>query len=112
MKVVTKVIFVDQNNEKFFGEGPCRLLRAVEKTGSLRAGAMALGMAYTKALKLINHAEESLSFPLTIRVKGGKTGGGMILTEEGKEWLEKYEAYRDACARASQELYREYFTRE
>ena len=43
MKAVTKITFLDENEEKFFGEGPCRLLHGVEETGSLRAAANALG---------------------------------------------------------------------
>ena len=39
MRAVTKVYFLDENGEKFFGEGPCRLLHGVEQTGSLRAAA-------------------------------------------------------------------------
>ena len=39
MKAVTKITFLDDNDEKFFGEGPARLLRRVEATGSLRAAA-------------------------------------------------------------------------
>ena len=50
MKAITKVVFVDKNGEKFFGEGPARLLRGIEETGSLNAAAKAMGMAYTKAL--------------------------------------------------------------
>lgn len=110
MKAVTRILFLDENNEKFFGEGPCRLLHAVEETGSLRAGANSLGMAYTKALKILNNAEKALGFSLTIRATGGKSGGGSTLTEEGKAWLKKYEAYRDACREANQKLYDQYFS--
>lgn len=109
MKAITKVYFFDENNEKFFGEGPCRLLHAVEETGSLRAGANSLGMAYTKALKITNNAEKALGFPLIVRSVGGKSGGGSVLTKEGKEWLTKYEAYRDACVQANRELYQKFF---
>ena len=45
MRPVTKITFTDDNGIKFFGEGPCRLLRRVEKTGSLRAAAMEMQMA-------------------------------------------------------------------
>ena len=45
MKSVTKIIFTDDNGNKFFGEGPCRLLRSIEKTGSLRSAAMEMEMA-------------------------------------------------------------------
>ena len=109
MKPVTKIIFTDDNGIKFFGEGPFRLLRSVEKTGSLRAAAMEMEMAYSKASKILKQAEANLGFPLTIRVAGGKDGGGSVLTPEGKRWLLQYEAYRDACVKANQSLYRQFF---
>ena len=62
MRAVTKIIFFDDSGEKFFGEGPCRLLTAVEETGSLRAAALSMGMAYSKALKLVKNAEAALGF--------------------------------------------------
>ena len=109
MKSVTKIQFTDDNGIKFFGEGPCRLLRCVEKTGSLRAAAMEMEMAYSKASKLLKQAETNLGFSLTTRSAGGKDGGGSVLTPEGKRWLQQYEAYRDACIKANQSLYRQYF---
>lgn len=109
MKVLTRLIFVDENKEKFFGEGPYRLLRGVEQTGSLRATSMEMGMSYTKALKLINNAEKELGFKFTTRVVGGKSGGGSCLTHEGKEWLDKYEQFRDACLKENERLYHEYY---
>lgn len=109
MKAVTRIVFFDEDGQKFFGEGPCRLLRAVEKTGSLRAAAASMDMAYTKALKLMKNAEAALGFPLTMRAAGGKDGGGSILTPEGKEWLTRYEAYRDACVHANRALYERFF---
>lgn len=105
MKALTRIIFVNEENEKFFGEGPYRLLRGIEKTGSLRATAMEMGMSYTKALKLINHAEKELGFSFTTRTVGGKSGGGSYLTAEGKAWLNKYEAYREACLKENKRLY-------
>ena len=111
MKALTKIQITDDNGIKFFGEGPCRLLRCVEKTGSLRAAAMEMEMAYSKASKLLKQAEENLGFSLTRRSTGGKDGGGSVLTPEGKQWLRQYEAYRDACVRANQVLYRQFFPR-
>ena len=112
MKAVTKITFLDDQGEKFFGEGPARLLCAVEKTGSLRAAAMSMNMAYTKALKLIKNAETALGYPLIARSTGGKDGGGSRLTPEGKEWLQRYEAYRDACIQANSRLYLEFFSQQ
>ena len=111
MKPVTKITLTDDTGIKFFGEGPCRLLRCVEKTGSLRAAAMEMEMAYSKASKILKQAETTLGFPLTTRMTGGKDGGGSVLTPEGRRWLQQYEAYRDACVKANQALYRRYFPR-
>ena len=109
MKAVTKIMFLDDNGEKFFGEGPARLLRGVQEHGSLRAAAMSMDMAYTKALKLIRNAENALGFALIRRSTGGRDGGGSCLTEEGKEWLQRYEDYRDACKLSNSRLYLEFF---
>ena len=109
MKAVTKIMFFDDEGQKFFGEGPARLLRGIEEKGSLRGAALAMEMAYTKALTIIKNAENALGFPLVIRVTGGKSGGGRVLTPEGKRWLRQYERYRDDCIKANQALYRRYF---
>ena len=109
MRTVTRIVFLNDAGEKFFGEGPYRLLSAVEETGSLRGAALSMNMAYSKALKLLNRAEAALGFPLTMRTAGGRDGGGSVLTPQGKEWLRRYEAYRDACIQANRRLYPEFF---
>ena len=109
MEALTRIVFVDDQRQKFFGEGPCRLLKAVEETGSLRSAAASMGMAYSKAFRLLKNAEAALGYPLTTRAVGGKNGGGSHLTAEGKEWLSRYEAYRDACVEANRRLYLEHF---
>lgn len=109
MRVATKIILFNDNDEKFFGEGPAQLLHAIEKSRSLRAAAMSMGMAYSKAFKLIKNAEATLGFPLTTRSKGGKNGGGSCLTVEGKEWLDRYESYQNACKQANSRLFMEFF---
>lgn len=63
----------------FWGR-PCRLLHAIEETGSLRAASASMNMAYTKALSMIKRAEKALNFPLTEKNIGGRGGGGSRLT--------------------------------
>lgn len=109
MKAAVRITFLDDNQEKFFGEGPCRLLHAVEETGSLRAAAQSMDMAYSKAMKMLKTAEGALGFSLIHRTTGGKSGGGSTLTEAGRNWLAKYEAYRDDCLAESRRLFRKHF---
>ena len=94
MKPALRVMLCDDAGERFFGEGPCRLLHLIEETGSLRSAAAQMGLSYSKALRLVQHAEKELGF---------------ALTAEARQFLERYEAYRDACVQTSRELYSAFF---
>ena len=59
MRAATKITFYDDEGQKFFGEGPCQLLRGIEETGSLRAAALSMEMAYSKAMRLLKNAEKA-----------------------------------------------------
>ena len=109
MQVKFSVYFCSDEGERFFGAGPCELLLEVERLGSLRAAAQHLGMAYTKAFAIIKRAEAEFGFALTRRTIGGKGGGSSRLTDDAKELIKRYEAYRAACAAMADSLYLEYF---
>ena len=104
-------VYLYEEGEKFFGEGPCRLLKGIEQTGSLRAAAMEMDMSYSKAITILNRAEKALKFPLTEKTIGGKGGGGSQLTPEAKEFLKRYEKYREACYEANSRIYHEIFSK-
>ena len=103
-------IYLFKDDIRFFGEGPCRLLRGVQECGSLRAAATRMNLSYSKAIAMVYRAEEALGLPLTEKQSGGKGGGGSVLTEEAISFLEKYEAYREACYEANRKLYLEFFS--
>lgn len=109
MKLIVKLYFTDDNNEKFFGEGPYQLLLAIEKHHSLSAAAKSMDMAYSKAVKLINRAEEVYNTPLITRATGGRDGGGSVLTDFSRELVQKYGEYKKACNSACKELYNQIF---
>ncbi len=109
MKGRVKVFLCGEDGLRFFGEGPYRLLCGVRELGSLRASAVRMGMAYTKALTLLRHGEEELGFPLTRRKTGGAGGGGSCLTEEAEELMKRYEQWREAVAGCAESLYHTYF---
>ena len=78
MKPALRVMLCDDAGERFFGEGPCRLLHLIEETGSLRSAAAQMGLSYSKALRLVQHAEKELGFALTCKthlVQPGLHGG-------------------------------------
>lgn len=96
-------------DQKFFGPGVAELLHGVEQRGSIRAACRDMGMAYSKAWKILNRAEEDLGFSLLNREAGGSGGGNAQLTPQGKAFLQRYDAFVRAVQQQSDRLYDEYF---
>ena len=90
-----------------FGMGICRLLHGVESTGSLRRAATDMDMAYSKAWRIVQRAEEHLGFALIARRVGGASGGGSVLTEEGRELVKAFEQFADRVQATVDALYDE-----
>ena len=65
MKAVTRILFLVEAQEKFFGDGHCRLLPAVEVAGSLRAASRPRGLSYTKARVLVKHDVQAVGSTCT-----------------------------------------------
>ncbi len=74
------------------GPGKVDLLEAIERTGSISAGARELGLSYRRAWDLVDTMNRCFKHPLVARVKGGKGGGGAQLTAEGQDVLNLYRA--------------------
>lgn len=85
-----------EDGHRVFGPGPADLLERVGEMGSLRAAAIDMGMAYTKATRIVREAEAALGFALTERTVGGTGGGGSRLTPQARSLLVRYRAFERA----------------
>lgn len=95
--------------EKCFGPGVAQLLHRVQRLHSLRAAAMDMDMAYSKAWKILRQAEEQLGFSLLHSVTGGKGGGGAQLTEKAEQFLAAYDDFCRELDQHAELLFREKF---
>ena len=86
---MTLRFYVEDN--KVFGPGGAQLLHRVQELHSLRAAALSMNMAYSKAWTMLRSAERELGFKLLHSSTGGKGGGGAVLTEEGAQLLARYD---------------------
>ena len=107
MKLSYKV-WLDHHG-KAFGDGPYELLRQVRKTKSLHQAANQMGMAYSKAWRLIRILERRLGFPLLERKVGGPSGGGSQITPKAKELMNVYQRFRKEVNDALGEIYQKHF---
>ena len=93
MRPDLRAYLLDDDGNRVFGPGPVALLERVGELGSLRAAAIDMGMAYTKATRLVRDAERAFGFPITERTVGGSGGGGSRLTPEALDLVERYRAF-------------------
>lgn len=98
MKPYFHVWIADDLKQRFFGPGPYELLSRVRRTHSVNAASKEMGMAYTKATRLVSHAEEGIGEPLLVSRVGGVSGGGSTLTPVGEDVLSRYDAWNRAVA--------------
>lgn len=97
-------LFTD-NNQRCFGPGVATLLERVQEHHSLRAAAVSMEMAYSKAWRIIRTAEETFGFKLLTSTIGGHHGGGAVLTDEAQQLLTAYRAYQADITAYAQERF-------
>lgn len=98
------VRLLNDKDEKIFGPGIASLIELVEQTGSLRSACSKMGMAYSKAWRVIKTCESDLGFSLLERKTGGEDGGGSTITEQGKTLLKEFRTYENELKKRGEEL--------
>ena len=84
-----------------FGRGIADLCMGVRKAGSLNAAAKGMGMAYSKAWRIIKETEAALGFQLLNR----DGAHGSTLTEEGDCLLDAYISVNERLQEESEKLF-------
>lgn len=108
MKIQFKV-WLDKDNRVLFGEGRNQLLQAIEDYGSLAQAARKMNMSYRAAWGRLKASEDRLGFPLAEKdLEQGKKGG-LRLTPNGKDFLDKYQKIHQAVESLVNELERKFF---
>jgi molybdate transport system regulatory protein len=90
LQVKSKVWLEDQQGRIVFGLGRMRILRAIDKCGSLNTAAKDLKMSYRAVWGKIKITEEALGKPLLVKSHGGCAGGGSTLTPYARTLMERY----------------------
>lgn len=99
----------DGERQRRFGPGVAALLEQVLTQKSLRGAAGSMGMAYSKAWRIIRSAEEAFVCKLLESTAGGKHGGGAQLTAEAETLLRAYQALRSEVESYAQERFAVHF---
>ena len=109
LRLAVTLRLLDGEGRRRFGPGVAALLSEVREKRSLRAAAASMGMAYSKAWRIVRSAEEALGYKLLRSTVGGRNGGGAALTEEAEALLSAWRALREEVGAFAQERFAEHF---
>lgn len=93
----------DAESGSLFGRGIASLCLGVRETGSLNAAAKGMGMAYSKAWRIIKETEAALDLQLLNR----DGAHGSDLTDAGNKLLDAYLSIEEKLQREAEDLFSE-----
>src|ERR1700744_5504479 len=85
-------IRIDFDDEGGLEPDQVALLECIAREGSISAAGRSLEISYKRAWDLISDINRSFEEPLVTAQAGGRTGGGAVLTERGRELIRRYRA--------------------
>lgn len=100
-KTAPKLIFRLQfDPENRIGRGKIQLLSHIRDTGSISAGGRAMDMSYRRAWLLVDEMNRLFRQPVVESQRGGKQGGGAVLTPFGEALIAHYHAMEEKAQTA------------
>jgi len=85
--------WLTKEGENFLGNGRIKLLKEIEKHGSISKAAKAMKMSYKAAWERVNQMNLLSDSPIIKREIGGKGGGGSVLTPHAHELIATFEKF-------------------
>jgi molybdate transport system regulatory protein len=101
--------WVEKDGEVVMSRWRVALLQAVDETGSISAAAARLGIPYRRAWDRIHECEERLGVKLIDTQTGGLGGGGAELTQEGAEYVKRFQQFSNGLDELIKGRFREAF---
>lgn len=92
---MTKVdlhIHISDNDRLLVNPERIQLMKYIGSTGSLLKASAKMDISYSKAWKMLEAVNQASGSPVLEKVRGGKGGGGAILTNYGKLLIKEWEA--------------------
>lgn len=92
---IEDTVGIDGAGDPFPGIDRVTLLERIGELGSIAKAAKAAGVSYKTAWETVDAVNNLAGFPLVERTVGGRSGGGTVLTEKGREVVRTYRVIRE-----------------
>ncbi|OQX77089.1 MAG: hypothetical protein B6D61_07740 [Bacteroidetes bacterium 4484_249] len=90
-----KIWLSSKEGKGIMGDGKWKILKAIEKHGSLKAATEALGITYRRTWGDLKKIENDLGIKLLEKSRGGKDGGTTVLTPEGQNLVNAFDTFHN-----------------
>lgn len=94
------VLRIDFPDAERLGRGKIRLLELIRETGSISAAGRAMDMSYRRAWLLVSALNAMFAQEAVSSQRGGKQGGGAVVTPFGEELISRFRAMEAKTAAA------------
>lgn len=95
--------------DAFFGPGVAQFLVLVDQSGSMQTACRQMEMSYSKGWKIIKKAEQNLGCTLIESRSGGATRGSSHLTDEARDFVNRYLGMEKELKATCAQLFEKYF---
>lgn len=89
------VLRIDFPHAERLGRGKITLLEHIRETGSISAAGRAMDMSYRRAWLLVSALNSMFSQDAVLSQRGGRQGGGAVVTPFGEELIRRFRAMED-----------------
>lgn len=86
-------LWLEANGQVALSRWRVQLLEVIEATGSIRKAAAQLNITYPLAWHRVDEMEKRLGVQLVHRQRGGPQGGMARLTEQGREYVARFNRF-------------------
>lgn len=93
----------------FFGPGVAELMEMIDGEHQMTRACRRMDISYTKAWRILKRAEEGWGKPLVESHSGGEKGGNMVLTQAGRDLLDRYRGMERQLNEASESAFQRFF---
>ncbi|WP_294403238.1 NTP transferase domain-containing protein [uncultured Clostridium sp.] len=104
-----KIKLLLAKEDEFLDQKTVMLLRLIDETNSVKSASERLNISYREAWNILNHMEEQLGFPSIVDRQECVYDDCYKLTEEGKDFLEKYRYFTQEAEEAIEKIYDKIF---
>lgn len=92
-------VWLEDDGRYLIGEKEAEILQGIKKFGSLMATAKSLGVTYAHVWNVVEDLSKRVGKPAVSAFRGGGSGGGTVLTEDGEKVLSEYEELENRVGR-------------